>query len=107
MVTLCSDYYDDNLRFAKNEHPQIKPIPKIEKVLTQSSLPSNTSYLNIVVEHGASSSQASQMNPRGTKLKSEINSWFRSETTWNEAEMEISLDEVLRKEEEEKLSIGE
>ncbi|GJV30764.1 hypothetical protein Tco_1391164 [Tanacetum coccineum] len=63
------------------------------------------SNLNITVELGASSSQAQQMN-LDEQIKTKINSWFE-QTTWNEAEREISLDKVLGKEEEEKLSFGE
>ncbi|GJX58133.1 hypothetical protein Tco_0289523 [Tanacetum coccineum] len=65
----------------------------------------NMSNLNIAVEHGASSSQAQQMNPK-EQIKTETNSWFEK-TTWDDAEWEISPDEVLGKEEEEKLSFGE
>ncbi|GKB22977.1 hypothetical protein Tco_0862378 [Tanacetum coccineum] len=62
------------------------------------------SNFNIAMEHGASSSQAHQMNPK-EQIESEINSWF-DETTWNQAEREISPDEVLKKEEEENFSYG-
>ncbi|GJW31419.1 hypothetical protein Tco_0051451 [Tanacetum coccineum] len=56
------------------------------------------------MEHEASSSQAHQMNPE-EQIESEINFWF-DEDTWNQAEREISPDEVLAKEEEESLSYG-
>ncbi|GJX53786.1 hypothetical protein Tco_0282155 [Tanacetum coccineum] len=62
------------------------------------------SNFNILMEHGASSSQAHQMNLK-EQIESEINSWF-NEDTWNQAEKEISPDEVLAKEEEENLSYG-
>ncbi|GJX02130.1 hypothetical protein Tco_0186043 [Tanacetum coccineum] len=65
----------------------------------------NMSNSNIIVEHGESSSKAQKMNPK-EQIESEINSWFE-QTTWNEAKREISPDEVLRKEEEEKLSFGD
>ncbi|GJW74487.1 ribonuclease H-like domain-containing protein [Tanacetum coccineum] len=56
-------------------------------------------------EHGASSSHAQQMNPE-EQIEFEINSWFE-ESTWNEAEREISPDEVLGKEVEYNLSFVE
>ncbi|GKD23737.1 hypothetical protein Tco_1225440 [Tanacetum coccineum] len=62
------------------------------------------SNFNILMEHEASSSQAHQMNPE-EQIESEINFWF-DEDTWNQAEREISPDEVLAKEEEESLSYG-
>ncbi|GJZ82747.1 hypothetical protein Tco_0647920 [Tanacetum coccineum] len=40
------------------------------------------------------------------QIDTEINYWFE-QTMWDEAEREISPDEVLGKEEEEKLSFGE
>ncbi|GJY05870.1 hypothetical protein Tco_0371810 [Tanacetum coccineum] len=57
------------------------------------------------MEHGASSSQAYQMNPK-EQIEFKINSWFK-DTTWSKAKREISPDMVLDKEEEEKLNVGE
>ncbi|GJR22455.1 hypothetical protein Tco_0970982 [Tanacetum coccineum] len=58
-----------------------------------------------MVEHRASSSHAQQINPE-EQIEFEINSWFE-ESTWNEAERKISLDEVLGKEVEDNLSFVE
>ncbi|GJX68053.1 hypothetical protein Tco_0303780 [Tanacetum coccineum] len=63
------------------------------------------SNLNITMKHGASSSHAQPLNPE-EQFESEINSWFE-ETTWSEAERQISLDEVHGKEEEENLIFGD
>ncbi|GKA17286.1 hypothetical protein Tco_0697123, partial [Tanacetum coccineum] len=65
----------------------------------------SSEFYLITANHGASSSHGQQMNPE-KQLKSKINSWFE-ESTWNEAEREISPDEVLGKEEEENLSFVE
>ncbi|GKA23974.1 hypothetical protein Tco_0710007 [Tanacetum coccineum] len=56
------------------------------------------------MKHRESSPQAQQLNSE-EQIESEINSWF-DQTTWDEAEKEISPDEVLGKEEEENLSFG-
>ncbi|GJZ55504.1 hypothetical protein Tco_0610697 [Tanacetum coccineum] len=57
------------------------------------------------MKHKESSPQAQQLNSE-EQIESEINSWF-DQTTWDEAEREISPDEVLGKEEEENLSFGD
>ncbi|GJU40119.1 hypothetical protein Tco_1193076 [Tanacetum coccineum] len=74
----------------------------------ETNTPFNFAYFmenRIAVEHGASSSQSQQMNPE-EQIESEINSWFE-QTTLDEAEREISSDDVLGKEEEENLSFGD
>ncbi|GKA67547.1 hypothetical protein Tco_0767464 [Tanacetum coccineum] len=80
---------------AKSEHPKPKQFQNCKSVDPIFST-FNMSNFNIAIEHGASSSQAHQMNPE-EQIESEINSWF-DETTWNQAETEISPDEVLEKE---------
>ncbi|GJY22326.1 hypothetical protein Tco_0394892, partial [Tanacetum coccineum] len=88
----------------KNEHPNSNHFQNCKTVDPIFSS-FNTSNLNITLEHGASSSHAQPMNPE-EQIETEINSWFE-ETTWREAEREISLNEVLGKEEEENLSFGD
>ncbi|GJY06347.1 hypothetical protein Tco_0373401 [Tanacetum coccineum] len=89
---------------AKNEHPNTNHFLNCKSVDPIFSS-FNTSNLNIAVEHGASSSQAQQMNLK-EQIEIKINSWFE-QTTWDEVKMVISPDEVLGKKEEEKLSFGE
>ncbi|GJV24825.1 hypothetical protein Tco_1377520 [Tanacetum coccineum] len=89
---------------AKNEHPNSNNFIKCKSVDPIFSS-FNMSNLNIMVEHGLSSSQAQQTTPE-EQIETKINSWFE-QTTWNGAEREISLDKVLGKDEEERLSFGE
>ncbi|GJW83226.1 hypothetical protein Tco_0156371 [Tanacetum coccineum] len=89
---------------AKNEHPNTNHFINCKSV-DPNLLLLQHSNLNNVVEHGASSSQAQPMISE-EQIDTEINSWFE-QTMWDEVEREISPDEVLGKEEEEKLSFGE
>ncbi|GJT11613.1 hypothetical protein Tco_0858655 [Tanacetum coccineum] len=89
---------------AKNKHPNSNHFQNCKSV--DPIIPSFKTYnLNITVKHGTSSSHAQLMNTE-EQIESETNSWFE-ETTWSEAEREISPDKVLRKEEEENLSFGD
>ncbi|GJV27817.1 hypothetical protein Tco_1384265 [Tanacetum coccineum] len=89
---------------AKSKHPkpnQFQNCKSVDPIFSTF----NMSNFNVAMKHGASSSQAHQMNPE-EKIESKINSWFE-DTTWSEAEREISPNMVLDKEEEEKLNFGE
>ncbi|GJT13676.1 hypothetical protein Tco_0860718 [Tanacetum coccineum] len=98
------DTHCEEVLVAKSKHPNLNNFINCKSVDPIFSS-FNMSNMNIIVEHGASSSQAQHMNPK-EQIEFEINSWF-DQTTWDEVEREISSDEVIGKEEEENLSFGD